>query len=92
MIKDFDKTQVVEMDNIIKEQTEAEYAATHNGCKNFIEVFNTQPHTILFSRFDQRTIESSNLNSICRHIKKAAKIAWYNIPIFDRRKKKRVNI
>ncbi len=67
---DIEQTQASNLGQIGKEQTEAEFAATHKGFKNWIDYFNGQEVTILFGVSRPETLAKPILNSICRAIKK----------------------
>ena len=68
-----DNTLNQDLKGIIKEQSEEEFAASHDGCKNFIEFFNTHEKVLIFGVSDRRTLDKQNLRAIVRHIVRSLK-------------------
>lgn len=78
---DTEQTIAHDLEKTVRLQTEEEFAATHDGCKNFIEYFNTHPQTIIFGHSKPHTLEKSILTSIVKNVKKSLR-TWF----FNRRK------
>lgn len=73
-LKDWqDKTNSQPIEQAVKEQSEADFAATHDGCKTFIDYFNTHRDeaVLIFGHSDPRTLEEKVLHSIVKHVKKS---------------------
>lgn len=62
-------TPIQDLETLVTERVESDFSLTHDGCKNWIEYFNTHNHTLLFGKSDPRTLERATLKSIVRHIK-----------------------